>query len=113
MSSLATISKPRFYARGTLGTFQKFGLDPQENALMAGDINQAVENPDNFGHLVTQSGERLVPTLAGRWRDFYENFGGVVAGEAAPLVALDESRRLMEVLDAARTSAHEARVVRL
>jgi scyllo-inositol 2-dehydrogenase (NADP+) len=113
MSSLASLSKPRFYARGTLGTFQKFGLDPQENALMAGDINRATENPATFGRLVTQSGERIIPTQPGRWRDFYENFALVVAGRADPIVPLQDSRRLMEIFDAARASARQGQVIPL
>ncbi len=113
MSSLATLSKPRFYARGTLGTFQKFGLDPQENALIAGDINSAVESPETYGKLVLANSERIVPTLAGRWRDFYENFALVVAGESAPIVPLEDSRRLMQIFDAARQSARDGQVVRL
>ncbi|PQV63307.1 scyllo-inositol 2-dehydrogenase (NADP+) [Abditibacterium utsteinense] len=113
VSSLASISKPRFYARGTLGTFQKFGLDPQEDALTAGDINLAVENPQTFGRLVTSHGERTVETQPGRWRDFYENFARVLAGEAKPLVPIEDSRRLIQVLDAARASARLGQVVRL
>jgi scyllo-inositol 2-dehydrogenase (NADP+) len=113
MSSLASISKPRFYARGTGGTFQKFGLDPQEKALLAGDINISTEDPANYGRLVTPQGERVVPTQAGRWRDFYENFAQVVAGEAAPIVPLEDSRRLMQIFDAAHVSARERQVVRL
>ncbi|RYG69792.1 Gfo/Idh/MocA family oxidoreductase, partial [bacterium] len=113
MSSLATISKPRFYARGTLGTFQKFGLDPQENALKAGDINTAEEDPTNYGRLVTATLDKVVPTQAGRWRDFYENFALVVAGEATPIVPLEDSRRLMQIFDAARASANSGQVVTL
>lgn len=113
MSSLAAISKPRFYARGTLGTFQKFGLDPQEDALMKGDINQAMENPETFGTLARAEGESMVATQAGRWRDFYENFARLVAGEAAPLVPLEDSRRLMAIFEAARISAREGQVVPL
>lgn len=113
VSSLATISKPRFYARGTLGTFQKFGLDPQEDALTAGNIDLAVEKPETFGRLVTTQGERTVPTQPGRWRDFYENFARVVRGEAVPLVPLEDSRRLMQIFDAARESARLGQVVQL
>lgn len=113
MSSLAKISKPRFYARGTKGTFQKFGLDPQEKALLAGDINLAVEDAETYGRLINAEGERVVPTLPGRWRDFYANFAQAVAGEAAPLVPLEQSRHLMEIFDAAHISAQENRVVSL
>jgi scyllo-inositol 2-dehydrogenase (NADP+) len=113
MSSLAAISKPRFYARGTGGTWLKSGLDPQEAALIAGNIDSAAENPETFGRLKNGDGERIVPTQAGRWRDFYENFAAAVAGEAAPMVKLSEARRLVAVFEAARRSAREGQVVGL
>ena len=117
MSSLAAISKPRFYARGTVGTFIKSGLDPQEAALMKGDIDAAVENPETYGRLSEKQGDkqgqRVVPTQPGRWRDFYENFAQAAAGEAEPIVTLDEARLLMAVFDAGLRSAREGQVMRL
>ena len=67
LSSMATIHKPRFYVRGTKATFQKSGLDPQEAAMMAGDIEAAVEPEAQYGILRTAREERRVPTLPGRW----------------------------------------------
>jgi len=113
VSGMAAISKPRFYARGTAGTFQKYGLDPQEDALMKGDIDTAVENPETYGRLASPAGERIVPTEPGRWRDYYENFAQAVHGEAPPLVTLPEMRRLLTVFDAARKSAVTGEVMSL
>ena len=113
LSSLCAINKPRFLVHGSAATFCKFGLDPQEDALKAGDIDAAVEAPENYGVLKNNDGERRVPTLPGRWRDFYENLGEVLAGNAAPLVSLDEARRTMSVIDAALQSARSGEVVRL
>ena len=110
-SSLAAIAKPRFYARGTLGTFRKFGLDPQENALLAGDIETAAEDPALFGTLKTKDAERTIPTLPGRWRDFYENFALAVAGEAPLLAPPAQTRRVMAIFEAAWQSAREGQVV--
>ena len=110
-SSLAAISKPRFYARGTRGTFRKFGLDPQEDALMAGDITRAAEDAALFGTLVTKDAERTIPTLPGRWRDFYENFAVAVAGEASLLAPPAQTRRVMAIFEAAWQSARQGQVV--
>ena len=112
LSSLATVQKPRFYVRGTLGTFVKSGLDPQEKALMAGDIDSAVEPESQYGTLRTRDTERLVPTLPGRWRSFYENMRDALTLGAAPLVTLPQARRMMAVLDAAKRSAGTGQVVR-
>ncbi|MBT3290330.1 MAG: Gfo/Idh/MocA family oxidoreductase [Victivallales bacterium] len=112
-SSLAAISKPRFYVRGTKGTFQKFGLDPQEDAMKAGDIETAVEPESLFGTLKTADAERLVPTRAGCWLDFYANWREALRGSAAPLVSLPEARRAIQVLEAAHHSAREGVAIHL
>lgn len=111
LSSVAALSKPRFYVRGTEGTYQKYGLDPQENAMKAGDIDAAREVPDTYGVLHTKSGSRTVPTLAGRWRTYYELFADcLLRGGSAP-VPLGESRRAIAVMDAAKRSAQTQTVV--
>ncbi len=113
LSSLCAIDKPRFLVHGSAATFCKFGLDPQEDALKAGDIDAAVEAPENYGVLKNNDGERRVPTLPGRWRDFYENLGDVLVNGAQPLVSLSQARRTMRVIDAALQSAQGGEAVRL
>ena len=112
MSSLCAISKPRFLVHGSRATFAKFGLDPQEDALKAGDIDAAREPAENYGRLKGAHEERRVPTLPGRWRDFYENLGAVLTRNAEPLVSLAQARRTMSVLDMALQSAQTGEVVR-
>ena len=113
VSSLAAIPKPRLYARGTAGTFIKYGLDPQEDALRHGDIDQAAEAPENYGRLKTRDRDEAIPTLPGRWRSFYENFRDALLGQADPIVTLPQQRRLIRVFDAARQSEATGQVVRL
>ena len=112
LSSLAAVQKPHFYIRGTLGTFVKSGLDPQEKALMGGDIDGAVEPESQYGTLRTKDTERAVPTVAGRWRSFYENLRDALTVGALPLVTLPQARRVMAVLTAAKRSAGSGQVVR-
>lgn len=112
-SSMAMISKPRFYVRGTKGTFRKYGLDPQEAAMKAGDIDAAVEPEDLHGVLSDGTTEETIPTLPGRWRSYYENVADVIANGAEPAVRLSEVRREIAVIDAARRSAQTGEVVRL
>jgi predicted dehydrogenase len=111
-SCLAAISKPRFYVRGTGGTFRKYGLDPQEAAMNAGDIDSAVEDPAAFGLLHDGRTQRTIPTVRGRWRDYYENVAAVLNDHAEPLVKLDQVRRQIAVLDAGIQSARTGQVVR-
>jgi len=113
MSSLAAISKPRFYVKGTKATFIKHGLDPQEAAMKAGDIDAAREDEANFGQLKGNDEQRTIPTLRGRWRTYFENLRDVVKGEAEPIVKSPECRRVMCVIDAALRSAETGNVVSL
>ena len=105
LSSLAAISKPRFYIKGMDATFMKHGLDPQEAAMKAGDIDSAVEPEANYGLLQGEDWERTIPTLAGRWRTYFENLRDVLTKGAEPIVKLPECRRAMSVIDAALRSA--------
>lgn len=111
-SSLSAIPKPRFYARGTQATFCKYGFDPQEDALMRGDLSLAEEDSATFGTLKGARGERRVPTMPGRWRDFYENFALTAKGEAELLAPPQQTRRVMAVFEAAWQSAREGQLVR-
>ena len=112
VSSLAAIQKPRFYVRGTGATFCKYGLDPQEKAMMAGAIDSAVEPESQYGVLRTKDGERTIATLPGRWRSYHENLRDVLTLGAEPLVTLSQARRVMAVIDAAKRSGLLAQVVR-
>jgi scyllo-inositol 2-dehydrogenase (NADP+) len=112
VSGLAAIPKPRFYVRGTKATFRKYGIDPQEAAMKAGDIDSAVEDPKSHGVLFDGVSERTEPTTPGRWRNYYENIAAVLNEEAEPLVKLAEVRREIAVIDAARQSAESGEVVK-
>lgn len=111
-SSLAAISKPRFHAFGMKGTFQKFGLDPQEAAMIQGNIDAAREEAGSFGKLHDGKSEVVVPTRPGRWRSYYENIRDVLTRGEKPAVKLSEVRRAIGVLDAAFASARTGQVVK-
>ena len=112
LSGMTAISKPRFLVHGTKATFQKFGLDPQEEAMKAGDIDAAVEAEANYGRLKGPDVDRVVPTLPGRWRGYYEQVARALLGGAPPPVTHAEMRRVMAVLDAALVSARTGESVR-
>ena len=111
LSSRCAFPKPRFCAHGTRATYIQYGLDPQEAALMAGDIDGAHPDPAHGARLKGQGDEEDVPRVPGRWRDFYENLAGVLMRGEAPLVKLPEARRAIGILDAARRSAETGECV--
>ncbi len=114
-SSLAHRPKPRWYIMGTAGTLVKEGLDPQEQAMVSGDIDAAREPPEHYARLTVaaagQPAEFAVPTVAGRWRSFYENVAAALRGEAPVAVTPESARLPVVVLAAARRSATEGRPV--
>jgi scyllo-inositol 2-dehydrogenase (NADP+) len=112
LSSRTAVSKPRFLAHGDLATFAKYGLDPQEKAMIAKDIDCAVESEELYGKIVNNQGETILPTQPGRWRSFYENIADVLIGGAAPTVSLESVRRQIQIMDAAQTSAKTGQVVK-
>lgn len=110
-SDLTALPKPRFYAMGTHASFRKYGLDPQEEAMKAGQIDEAVEAEANYGILADKQTQTTIPTLPGRWRNFYENVADVLTKDAPPAVAMTEVRRAISVLEGAFRSAATGNVV--
>ncbi|MBV9850507.1 MAG: Gfo/Idh/MocA family oxidoreductase [Armatimonadetes bacterium] len=105
LSSQCAFPKPRFCAHGTRATYVQYGVDPQEAALMAGNIDGAHPDPAHGARLKGAGAEEEAGRVPGRWRDFYENLAGVLTRGDAPLVKLPEARRAIGILDAARRSA--------
>jgi predicted dehydrogenase len=107
---------PRFTVHGTGGTLVKRLLDPQEaqavSGLRPGDADWGVDaDPleiyNDAGSVTTR------PALHGSQERFYAMLGDYLAGIGAPPITLTESVAVMEVIEAARISAAEGRVVTL
>jgi scyllo-inositol 2-dehydrogenase (NADP+) len=112
LSSQTAHSKPRFEARGDKATFVKFGLDAQEDALKAGDIELSQEKPELYAKVLDGKSEQVLPTIPGRWRDYYENLARVLQQGEEPIVTLPSAIRTMHILDAALRSSQSGEVVR-
>lgn len=105
IGNMAAIAKPRWFVLGDLGAITKTGLDPQEAALLGGDIAQAKEDPANRARLVNGDGESITETDRADWTDFYVNLRHALAGQAPLAVTAEEARRVIAVLEAATQSA--------
>ncbi|HQK96062.1 MAG TPA: Gfo/Idh/MocA family oxidoreductase [Armatimonadota bacterium] len=109
--------KPRFWARGDLGSFVKYGLDPQEAALARGDCGWPGDDPAHRALLHVDVGgqpaEVLVETVPGGYVRYYENIAAVLHEGAALAVTAAQGREVVRVLEAARQSAHTGAWVRL
>ena len=102
---------------GERGALVKHGLDPQEPAMLAGNIEAAAEDPANRARLRTDldglASEIVVDSLRGDWTDYYRNIAGALAGQVDLAVKPEEVRRAMAVFDAAMASAQTGETIRL
>jgi len=110
---------PRFQVAGSLGGFLIDGFDAQEARLKAGESPATLgsrwgfEPASAFGILTTAQGAVPVPSERGRWDSFYPAVASAVrSGGSAPIDPAD-AISTATVLDAARVSAVEHRVIAL
>lgn len=96
---------PRFTLRGTGGTFVKFGLDPQEEALAAGRSplsgGWGSDRKEQWGRLLTAEGDRMIETLPGNYPAFYENVCDAIEGRAPLAVTAEQARAAIVILEQA------------
>jgi scyllo-inositol 2-dehydrogenase (NADP+) len=112
----AAIAGPRFTLHGTTGSFVKFGIDPQEDAIKAGGIigspGWGEEPESDWGLLRLADGsEKRIPTQAGDYRDYYANVRDAVLGEAPIAVPGKDAWRTARIIELARQSSEEERTL--
>lgn len=120
MNTVSAIQGPRYRVLAGNGTYQKFGLDPQEDALRAGKRPPAsdwgVEARDRWGQLKYlregETVERLVESESGAYTEFYRLLEEAVRRGAPPPVSPDEALKTMRVIDCALESAMTGNLVR-
>jgi scyllo-inositol 2-dehydrogenase (NADP+) len=110
-SRACRVDRPRWTILGTSGSYLKFGVDPQEDALRAGDIDAAAEPAAHVGLLRTENGETRIPTVRGKWDSYYANIAAHL-DQGEPLeVTAEQAREVVRVLDAAQLSAASHAVI--
>ncbi|MGA7156401.1 MAG: Gfo/Idh/MocA family oxidoreductase [Acidobacteriaceae bacterium] len=116
-SMLAAEPAPRFRVQGTRGNYVKYGLDPQEAALLKGERPKEVgsaeawlpEEESAWGTLTlaTQMTEPVqlertkLKTEVGDYRRFYENVRDALLGKAKLIVSAEDGYRSIRVLELA------------
>jgi predicted dehydrogenase len=119
-AGMATAAEgPRFQVTGSLGGYLVLGFDVQEEQLKAGGTPASLgtgwgqEDASAYGVLTTASGSVTVPTERGRWDTFYPAAAAAIRGAGPLPVDPADAVATARVLDAARLSAAEKRVVEL
>ncbi len=100
----------RFLLHGTKGSFEKWGLDPQEAALKEGarfaDNGFGTESSKSWG-LFTAPGEAPEPvaTLRGDYRKYYENVRDAILGRVPLAVTVAAAWSVACLIELARESS--------
>jgi predicted dehydrogenase len=106
---------------GTKGCFIKNRSDVQEADLIAGKIPGAdhwgVESKEDYGTLYTDNdgliSHRVIPSKAGNYGIFYEKMADAILNNAEVPTSAQEGKNIIRILEAARNSAFNKRVVGL
>ncbi len=120
---LAADPAPRFRVNGTLGSYVKTGLDPQEAALLGGarppEMGSATpwlpDAESAWGTLTvaTQVTEPIklehskLATEVGDYRHFYANVRDAINGEAKLVVSAEDGYRTIRLLELAMQSSDQ------
>ncbi|WP_116091950.1 oxidoreductase [Sphingomonas crusticola] len=114
-ATLLAAPRPRFALHGMRGSFVKYGIDPQEAALRAGtapdDPGFGVEPPEDHGILTDAAGSQPLPSARGDWRLFYRAVADAILDQAPPPVDPADAIAGLRIIECARRSAHEGRVL--
>lgn len=118
LSHVAAVPGPRFRVLGSSGAYEVHGLDPQEAQLAAGvrptDPSYGVDGAGVRRGVVVADGSRHdEATDPGRYPDFYSQLAVALRGDGDLPVDPWDAVRVLEVIEAARRSADEGRVIRL
>ena len=123
---LACINAPRFVLHGTKGSFRKYGLDPQEPALVAGAKVPRLGEGDWLAEAEKQWGilavapnpadpttvvSTQVKTEHGDYRSYYANVRDAINGTAPLAVTPEDGYRVIRLLELARQSSAEGRTL--
>ncbi|GAA4559427.1 Gfo/Idh/MocA family oxidoreductase [Planotetraspora kaengkrachanensis] len=111
MSAVTAQLGPRFRVLGSRGAYVKWGLDPQEERLRAGErpgtpgAVWGAEPSERWGSLGADGDARAVPTEPGAYPEFYAGVAACLLEGAPPPVAPDSAAETVAVLEAATRSA--------
>lgn len=111
---------PRFILLGTNGSFVKYGLDVQEEALKAGFTSETktgwgVEPENIWGTINTEiKGQHIVGKIhseQGNYADFYSNIYKAILGKEPLIVTALQARNNIRIIELAIQSHQERRTV--
>jgi len=118
-SCLQNCPGPRFRVSGSAGCYSVEGLDGQEKASLAGlspkteGERWGVEEHRNWGWFEQGEQRERIPSERGCWSEFYRQLQDALAGKGQNPVDPRDAVASTVILDAARLSSEQRRVVTL
>jgi scyllo-inositol 2-dehydrogenase (NADP+) len=121
MSSVTRTPGPRMRISGLRGTYEKWGLDPQEDALRMGmrpgDPEWGLEPPEKWGRLSTDIGgihiDGPVEMLPGAYERYYALLRDALLSGGPPPVNPTDAVITLQVIQAAQQSARNSTVIQV
>ncbi|GGA62574.1 oxidoreductase [Edaphobacter acidisoli] len=125
---LACDASPRFLLHGTKGSFKKYGLDPQEPALLGGAKVPRMGTGDWLGEPESEWGTLTIApdpanpatlvrepirTANGDYRLYYANVRDAINGDAKLAVTPEDGYRVVRLLELARQSSAEGKTLKV
>ena len=112
---------PRYILHGTEGSFIKYGIDPQEQALKEGKIpgtmGWGVDAKDFWGKInTTMDGlhvEGNVETIPGDYTQFYKNVYDTIRNGKSLVVKPEESRDGIRLIEACYESSRSRKAIKI
>jgi scyllo-inositol 2-dehydrogenase (NADP+) len=121
MSVVTRIPGPRVRINGLRGTYEKWGLDPQEEALASGmrpgDPGWGLEPRERWGRLSTEIGgvriDSPIETAPGAYEQYYALLRDALVGDGPLPVDPADALTTLRVIEAAQQSACNGTLVDL
>lgn len=114
VSMMAAAPAPRFKLQGMEGGYEKWGLDPQEDALRSGQTPDSpgfgIEAQEASGTLHLDGKHKII-SERGNYPAYYEAVAKAILSGGAPPVTAEEALLTLQIIEAARTSSKEGRVI--
>ncbi|WP_371017847.1 oxidoreductase [Pseudalkalibacillus sp. JSM 102089] len=114
--SLVKKHGPRYQIHGIKGSFIKWGIDPQEEALkkgqLPGDEHWGEDESDQYGVLTKDNRDRVIPTIPGSYQTYYIELHQAIYEQSTAPVTAREALTVIKVIELALKSSEEKRLVK-
>lgn len=110
---------PRFVLHGVKGSFIKYGIDPQEQALKEGvtpgTIGWGLEKHEEWGTLNTEidglNFQGTIETLPGNYLEFYDSVYAAIREKKEPAVTAEQALDVIKIIEAVMESSRKGESV--